>query len=197
MPHVPKRPPALAHLSDEAASIVLSRHFGDMVAAAKELGVDRKDLRRLTWNNPKILAAAHERMALFRIGVRSKIIGAIYSKSAARRRWGSDFPCATSTATSFVIIRLPALGCWRGRAQRLLIRTEVDLSWNARPRLSVSGSKPPSLMPTCRRGARESARPSSRRSSVRHRFGLRVCGRRSEDGQVGAGGARLRPVSVR
>ena len=65
MPYVPKRPPALAHLSDEAASIVLARHFGDFVAAARDLGVDRKDLRRLTWHNPRILKAAHERMELF------------------------------------------------------------------------------------------------------------------------------------
>ena len=90
MPFVPKRPPALKHLSDEAASIVLARHFGDVVKAARELGVDRKDLRRLTWHNPRILKAAHERMELFRIGVRSKILEAVYSRSAKRRRWGYD-----------------------------------------------------------------------------------------------------------
>jgi hypothetical protein len=90
MPHVPKRPPALDHLSDEAASIVLARHFGDVVKAAKELGVDRKGLRRLTWHNPRILTAAHERMGLFRMGVQSKIMAAVYSRSAKRRRWGID-----------------------------------------------------------------------------------------------------------
>ena len=90
MPHVPKRPPALERLSDEAASVVLARHWGDVVKAAKELGVDRKDLRRLTWHNPRILAAAHERMQLFHICVKSKIIQAIYSRSAKRRRWGVD-----------------------------------------------------------------------------------------------------------
>ena len=90
MPHVPKRPPNLGHLSDEAASIVLARHWGDVVRAAKELGVDRKNLRRLTWHNPRILAAAHERLELFLIGVRSKILEAVYSRSAKRRRWGFD-----------------------------------------------------------------------------------------------------------
>ena len=90
MPFVPKRPPALNHLSDEAASIVLAKHFGDVVKAAKELGVDRKDLRRLTWHNPRILKASHERMDLFRIGVRSKILEAVWSRSAKRRRWGYD-----------------------------------------------------------------------------------------------------------
>ena len=90
MPHVPKRPPVLAHVSDEAASIVLARHFGDFVVAARELNVDRKDLRRLTWHNPRVLNAAHERMELFHIGVKSKILEAMYSCSAKRRRWGFD-----------------------------------------------------------------------------------------------------------
>ena len=62
---IPKRPASLAHLTNEAAARALSRHFGDIVEAAKELGVDRKDLRRLTWHNPRILDAAHERMSLF------------------------------------------------------------------------------------------------------------------------------------
>ena len=69
---------------------MLARHFGDVVKAAKELGVDRKDLRRLTWHNPRILKASHERMELFRIGVRSKILHAVYSRSAKRRSWGFD-----------------------------------------------------------------------------------------------------------
>jgi hypothetical protein len=90
MPHVPKRPPALEHLSDEAASIVLARHFGDFVKASRDLGVKRTDLRRLTWHNPRILKASHERMELFHIGVKSKIIAALYSRSAKRRRWGFD-----------------------------------------------------------------------------------------------------------
>jgi hypothetical protein len=80
----------LEHLSDEAASIALARHFGDMVAAARDLGVKRKDLRRLTWHNPKILAASFERIELFRIGVRSKIMEAVHSRNAKRRRWGVD-----------------------------------------------------------------------------------------------------------
>jgi hypothetical protein len=90
VPHVPKRPPALAHVSDEAASIVLARHFGDFVKAAQDLGVKRTDLRRLTWHNPRILRAAHERIGLFRIGVKSKILEAVGSSSAKRRRWGVD-----------------------------------------------------------------------------------------------------------
>jgi hypothetical protein len=93
VPWVPLRPPVLNHLSEEAASAVLAKHFGDIVKAARELGVDRKDLRKLTWHNPNILNAAHERMELFRIGVKSKIIQAVLSKSAKKQRWGVDALC--------------------------------------------------------------------------------------------------------
>jgi hypothetical protein len=89
----PNRPPALKHLSSQAASIVLAKHFGDIAKAARELNVDRKHLRRLTWHNPRILNAAHERMELFHIGVKSKILEAVYSRSAKRRRWGYDALC--------------------------------------------------------------------------------------------------------
>ena len=134
MPHVPKRPPALAHLSDEAASIVLARHFGDFVAAAKELNVDRKHLRRLTWHNPRILTAAHERMELFHIGVRSKILEAVYSRTAKRRRWGLD---AMFDSMSFAIIRWPAPGGPRRRGP--LRRAGLFWSGRRRPSLLASG----------------------------------------------------------
>jgi hypothetical protein len=86
----PKRPPALKHLSSQAASIALAKHFGDIAKAAKELNINRTDLRKLTWHNPRILNAAHERIELFRLGVRSKIMEAMNSRSAKRRRWGFD-----------------------------------------------------------------------------------------------------------
>ena len=62
MPFVPARPSSLNHLSDEAASLALDKHLGDFAAAAKELNINRSDLRKLTWHNPQILNAAHERM---------------------------------------------------------------------------------------------------------------------------------------
>jgi hypothetical protein len=93
LPFVPKRPPALAHLSSTDASLALARHFGDFAKAARELGVDRKDLQQLSRHNPRILRAAHERMDLFRIGVKSKIIEAVLSKSAKKQRWGVDALC--------------------------------------------------------------------------------------------------------
>jgi hypothetical protein len=90
LPFVPERPPSLTHLSDEVASTVLDKHFGNFVKAARELNISRTDLRKLSWHNPRILNAAHERMDLFRSGVRSKIMEAVWSRSAKRRRWGFD-----------------------------------------------------------------------------------------------------------
>jgi hypothetical protein len=85
-----KRPPSLAHLSDEAAARALSRHFGNMVEAAKDLGVDRKDFRRLTWSNPAILDAAHEQMELFAMVRRDELISGLASKVWDVRRRAAD-----------------------------------------------------------------------------------------------------------
>ena len=87
--HFPKRATALEHLSDEAASIcpqAFRRHRQGFMRPRRA----PQDLRRLTWHNPRILDAAHERMGLFRIGVQSKIMAAVLSRSAKRRRWGFD-----------------------------------------------------------------------------------------------------------
>ena len=85
-----RRPASLAHFSDEAAARALSKHFGNIVEAAKELGVDRKDLRRLTWSNPAILDAAHERMSLFIFVQRDEIISGLNSRVASVRRRAVD-----------------------------------------------------------------------------------------------------------
>ena len=85
-----RRPASLAHLSDETAARALSKHFGNIVEAAKELGVDRKDLRRLTWSNPAVLDAAHERMSLFVYGQLDEIISGLNSRVASVRRRAAD-----------------------------------------------------------------------------------------------------------
>jgi hypothetical protein len=86
----PKRPVVLAHLSDEAAARALSKHFGNFREAARELGVDHKDLRRLTCHNPAILDAAHERMSLFILIQRDEIISGLNSRRASDRRRAID-----------------------------------------------------------------------------------------------------------
>ena len=119
---------------------MLAKHFGDIVKAARELNVNRTDLRKLTWHNPRILKASHERMELFRIGVKSKILEAIYSPSAKRRRWGTT---PSVIRTSFATACLPVLGCLRRRhvsdLRRLRRLSMPSLFWSKGLRLSLSG----------------------------------------------------------
>lgn len=90
MPFIPKRPPSLVHLSDAAAARVLSRNFGDVAKAAKDLGVHRSDLRHLTWHNPRILDASHERMELFVDHMWGEAVRGLYSKRASDRMRAAD-----------------------------------------------------------------------------------------------------------
>jgi hypothetical protein len=76
LPHVPKRPPELEHLTDEAASAALACHYGNFTLAARELGVDVKLLRRLFWHNPRIMDGSKERTELFH----SMVIGELVSQ---------------------------------------------------------------------------------------------------------------------
>lgn len=91
-----KRPPSLAHLSDEAATRALSKHFGNIVEAARDLNVDRKALRRLTWSNPAILDAAHERIDWFIMARRSELMSDLGSKVWRVRRRAADEILANS-----------------------------------------------------------------------------------------------------
>jgi hypothetical protein len=90
----PPRPSSLAHLTDDEAARSLSRRFGDIAAAAKDLGVDRTDLRKLTWSNPAILDAAHERQAMFLDRVWDEATAGLTSKSARVRERAVDRLCA-------------------------------------------------------------------------------------------------------
>lgn len=85
-----KRPASLAHLSDEEAARALSRHFGNIVEGSRDLGVNRKDLRRLTWSNPAILDAAHERMELFAEHMWSEAVRGLDSRVARVRQRSVD-----------------------------------------------------------------------------------------------------------
>ena len=89
-----QRPASLAHLSDETAARALSKRFGDIVAAAGDLGVDRRDLRRLILSNPAILDAAHERMSLFAFVRRNEVMAGLRSSVARVRRRAVDRMCA-------------------------------------------------------------------------------------------------------
>jgi hypothetical protein len=86
----PPRPSSLAHLSDEAAARSVSKHFGDIAKAAKDLGVTRTDLRRLTWSNPKILDAAQLRQAMFLDRIWDEAVRGLDSRLASVRERAVD-----------------------------------------------------------------------------------------------------------
>ena len=134
-----KRPAALAHISDEAAARALSKHFGNFVEAAKDLGVDRKDLGRLTWSNPAILDAAHDRMSLFIFIQQGEIIHGLTSKSASVRRRAADRMGANPMLfrdfnPSLFALLTPATRGRKGRGPNHSAAV-VDEAWVARERL--------------------------------------------------------------
>jgi hypothetical protein len=53
-----KVPESCADLSPAKVERMLEKHFGDIYAAARELGVSGPDLRRLTWAQPELLEHA-------------------------------------------------------------------------------------------------------------------------------------------
>jgi hypothetical protein len=58
MPFIPKIPETCRRLDPDLVRRTLTKHRLDICAAAKELGVNRTDLRRLTWHDPKLLEEA-------------------------------------------------------------------------------------------------------------------------------------------
>jgi hypothetical protein len=51
MPFIPKAPASCDHLDLALVERTLTKHFGCIPTAARELGVSGPDLRRLTWAN--------------------------------------------------------------------------------------------------------------------------------------------------
>jgi hypothetical protein len=88
--HLPKVPASCEHLDLALVERVLVKHYGDIPASARELGVSIPDLRRLTWAKPKLLEEAElERMRVIdrACGV---LIEALYSDDPRRQMWASD-----------------------------------------------------------------------------------------------------------
>ena len=69
---------------------MLEKHFGDIYAAARELGVPGPDLRRLTWAQPSLLENALEELELVVIQAQGVVIQALDSPDWRRRAWASD-----------------------------------------------------------------------------------------------------------
>jgi hypothetical protein len=91
MPVIPKTPDSCRDLDLVHVSRMLAKHCGYFPAAARELGVSRTDLRRLTWAKPRLLEEAHEEMELVVLRARSELITAMYSGNSRRRMWAADW----------------------------------------------------------------------------------------------------------
>jgi hypothetical protein len=90
MPFVPKMPEACRDLDHDLVRRTLTKHRLDICAAAKELGVERTALRRLTWHDPKLLDEAMEVCDLYVIKCNSRIIQGLYSPNRQRRERAVD-----------------------------------------------------------------------------------------------------------
>jgi hypothetical protein len=88
--HLPRAPAGCTDLDLGLVGRTLAKHYGDIPASARELGVSIPDLRRLTWAKPKLLEEAE----LERMGVVARawgeLIEALYSDDPRRQMWASD-----------------------------------------------------------------------------------------------------------
>jgi hypothetical protein len=85
-----KIPDSCADLCPAKVERVLEKHFGDIYAAARELGVPGPDLRRLTWAQPSLLENALEEHELVVQQAMGVVIQALDSPDWQRRQWASD-----------------------------------------------------------------------------------------------------------
>ena len=98
MPFIPKFPEACRCLDLDLVRRTLTKHRLDICAAAKELGVNRTDLRRLTWHDPKLLDEAREVCDLYVIRCRSLMIEGLFSSNTRKREWAVDQILSSSLA---------------------------------------------------------------------------------------------------
>ena len=120
--------------------------------------------------------------------VKSKIIEAVYSGSAKRRRWGFDamFDAIEFRDSPFASARVAPPPRPRGSPRAF------DLFWGGKLRPSSLASGRPSLRPGADGSKR--GRRSSPTSSLPERGRPAVCGRSGFGGQVVAGGGARAPA---
>ena len=109
MTFISKFPPGCARLDLRRVAEVLTKHRADICAAAKELGVSRTDLRRLTWHNPKLLGGAHEAIDLYVIRCQGLMIQELSSPRRRIRERAAEQILASSLAAGHLLatVQLP------------------------------------------------------------------------------------------
>jgi hypothetical protein len=85
-----KIPDSCADLCPAKVERTLEKHFSDIYAAARELGVPGPDLRRLTWAQPSLLENALEEHELAVQRAMGEVIQALHSDDPRRRMWARE-----------------------------------------------------------------------------------------------------------
>jgi hypothetical protein len=68
----------------------LTKHYGDITAAAREIGVPGPHLRRLTWARPELLESANDRMGEAVARAWSRWLGMLNSRDPRKRERAAD-----------------------------------------------------------------------------------------------------------
>jgi hypothetical protein len=90
MPYIPKVPVSCVGLDLALVERTLTKHQGNVSAAAKELCVPVSDLRRLTWAKPALLEAALDEMAVVVARAEGVLIEMLDSDDPRRRERAAD-----------------------------------------------------------------------------------------------------------
>jgi hypothetical protein len=85
-----KVPDSCVDLDLGHVSRVLAKRYGDIYAAARDLGVSGPDLKQLTWARPDVLEAAHEEMELVVETAKGELIRALFGDDVRRREWAAE-----------------------------------------------------------------------------------------------------------
>jgi hypothetical protein len=85
----------------------LTKHRLDICAAAKELGVNRTDLRRLTWHDPKLLDEAKWACDLYVVNCRSLMIRELFGPNKRKRERAAEQILSSSMAYGHPLATLP------------------------------------------------------------------------------------------
>jgi hypothetical protein len=85
-----KAPASCEDLCPAKVVRALERSFGQIPAAARELGISMPDLRRLVSARPALLEEALEELELAVIMAQGVLIAALYSDDLRRQMWASD-----------------------------------------------------------------------------------------------------------
>jgi hypothetical protein len=87
-----KVPDSFVDLDLARVSRVLAKHYGDVYAAARDLGVSGPDLKQLTWARPDVLEEAHDEMDVVVARAYGELIRALFDPDSGdrRREWAAE-----------------------------------------------------------------------------------------------------------